>query len=513
MRRAALLLILAAATACLGERSQLLAGKACDDEDACADGFVCRDRVCIPEGQAAAQGVPDGGSDTSDGGRDAGSEEADDSGVDEPEDGGPDAGDGDAGGDPLADGGATPDAGVIADAGPACLEGERRCSGPVPQMCTDGEFLDENPCPNVCIDGECAGSCDPGDTVCSGRERFVCDQTGNYPSTGSVCEFACASGECVGSCVPATHRCNALVPETCDVAGDWVAAAPCASFCLDGACVDCEPDTQRCSGLQLQTCSAEGGYDGAVETCPYICDPAGPACAGNCTPGFEACAGNVLQQCPSGTLTETPCTYVCNSSSLECAGECIPNDRTCSGDTPRLCGANGYFASQAPCAGGTPFCSGGNCVAPVVEGFPIAFTRDAAVSANYLIARRIPLTLGRRAVRIGIDVRSGAGSHLVAGVYTDAGGIPGNRLASTASTVTQAGAQELPLLSEADLGGVAVWIVFTFDAGTSVGFADLGITDTLHYTARAYDGTLPANFASGGNVASERYNLWLVARP
>ena len=473
--RAALVLVLMGGlmgvlcVACLSDRALLLAGKACDEEGACADGYVCRDDLCIPQAQAAAQDPPDAGSDPS-------------------------------------------DAGVIIDAGPSCVESARRCAGNTPQVCTGGEYLDENPCPNVCVDGVCAGSCAPGDTVCVGRERFVCDEHGSYPATGTQCEFACASGECVGSCVPDTRRCDALVPETCDAAGAYVAGAACGSFCLDGACVDCEPGTKRCNGVQLETCSQTGAYDD-IETCDYICDAAVPACAGTCTPGFEACAGTVLQQCPGGTLTETPCTFVCNPSTFQCDGECVPDAVGCSGDTPTLCGDDGYFASLAPCNGGTPFCDDGGCVAAVLEGFPNAFTRDAPISAHYLIARRIPLTTGTRAVKAGIDVRAGAGSHMVAGVYTDAGGIPGNLLAATASTVTVLGAQEIPLASEANLSGAAVWLVVTFDASTSVGWADLGVTDTLFYAARTYDGALPANFASGGSLSSERYNLWIVARP
>ncbi len=342
----------------------------------------------------------------------------------------------------------------------------------------------------------------------------MCGDDGEYPASGTPCDFTCVNGECVGACVPDTQRCNGLVPETCDSGGQWVPATACAGYCIDGACVACEPTTRRCAGDELQTCSGAGAWDGAVDVCEFICNDVSKTCDGNCEPGHEACNGAVLETCPAGFLQQTTCDYVCNATSFECDGTCTPSDVGCNGDTPTLCSAAGAFEDQTPCGGGTPFCDDGGCVAPVIEGFATPFTaRSAVLSHSYVVARRVPLTTGTRAVKLGVYVHTNPGATAVLGLYSDGGGFPATRLATTAPTVMVSGSQELPLLAEAALGGAAAWVVVTFSADTGLGYANVGASDTLYWFSHSYDESLPDTFPLQGNTASQHYNVWIVARP
>lgn len=42
---------------------------------------------------------------------------------------------------------------------------------------------------------------------------------------------------------------------------------------------------------------------------------------------------------------------------------CVPSSKQCTGDTPQTCSADGQWHDEAPCAGATPVCSSGHCLA------------------------------------------------------------------------------------------------------------------------------------------------------
>ncbi|MCC7074666.1 MAG: hypothetical protein IT383_25380, partial [Deltaproteobacteria bacterium] len=493
MKHALVLVALAALTSCFADRAELLAGKACDAEGSCASGYTCVDGLClldddVPQTFDAGPSCDDGEArcfgdvpQTCDLGVFVDGNACPFVCVDGACAGSCRPGDASCVGRERVvcnEDGEYPASGALCDftcsngvCEGACVPDAQRCNGLVPESCDSGGiWVPGTACPYVCVDGACAGSCRPGDATCNARERLVCGDDGEFPASGTLCDFTCTNGVCEGACVPDTQRCNGLVPETCDASGLWVPATTCSGYCIEGACVACEPSTKRCAGDELQTCSAEGAWDGAIQTCEFLCNGVTLQCDGNCEPGHQACVGAVLETCPAGFLQQTTCDYVCNATSFECDGTCTPSDVGCNGDTPTLCSGAGAFEDQTPCGGGTPFCDDGGCVAPVIEGYATPFTvRSADSSASFVVARRVPLTTGTRAVKLGIYVRSSPGAEAVLGLYADGGGFPGNRLALTAPTVMVSGSQELPLLSEVAISGAEVWVAVTFSGTTGIG--------------------------------------------
>jgi hypothetical protein len=97
------------------------------------------------------------------------------------------------------------------------------------------------------------------------------------------------------------------------------------------------------------TTSAEGGRGGE----------------GPCTEGALGCAGHTPQTCMSGqwVLSETTCAGLTPSCLDGACVACSPGTKDCGASTPRTCDEKGAWQYGAPCAGEAPVCLAGACVA------------------------------------------------------------------------------------------------------------------------------------------------------
>ncbi len=186
------------------------------------------------------------------------------------------------------------DAGDGADAGVGqeeCETGDSFCEGQVLHACVDGRWVTEDCRDNgdwgqTCYDpgsgATCSGQCAEGRARCSGDDREVCDESGNFDFV-ETCTVCIDDGECV-DCVNDATKCDGLTAQfTCS--GDrWGSSV----LCVDSTCFggvngvggycqgDCVAGEYRCAGTaQSQRCDSEGAwynYEICSVSPPEICD-------------------------------------------------------------------------------------------------------------------------------------------------------------------------------------------------------------------------------------------------
>ncbi len=223
-----------------------------------------------------------------------------------------------------------------------------------PSGCSDlADTLNCGACGNECVPGAVCGpiptggigcSCpDPGDVACPSGCVDLATDPNNCGGCGNNCTdgASCVSGACV-----------------CPVAGEV--------FCGPGAgCVDLATDMDHCG-------SCGNDCVGGLETCTSgLC---------GCAPTVDFCPGiGGASDCHDIASDPSNCGLTCgaadgnncNTDEYCAAGACAcrPGLTDCGGCTdtdtdPMNCGACGAPA----CAGATPFCEGGACVADCGPG-------------------------------------------------------------------------------------------------------------------------------------------------
>ena len=198
---------------------------------------------------------------------------------------------------------------------------------------------------------------------CSGLDRQICNNTGNW-ETDETCPYLCSGdGVCTGECEPTTKQCSDKTPQTCDSTGYWVSGSTCPYVCSNGDCIGvCTPDSNRCDGLKSQTCNSSGQWE-TDQTCPYVCSGEGN-CTGECVPTSKDCVSKTPRTCNSSGqwVSGSACTYVCSAGS--CTGVCNPGVKQCSDQQIQTCSDLGQWGTATNCpivAGATAYCSSGSC--------------------------------------------------------------------------------------------------------------------------------------------------------
>lgn len=236
---------------------------------------------------------------------------------------------------------------------PTCLIGTYRCDGASVERCRDDETAWDpvTTCDDAAscnpLTGDCS-ACSPGDAACSGRELWVCGESGfakaDTCATPELCNGmtgACENSQCSK---PGATRCNAdegvVELQECGNDQRWATREVCASTALCsesvGVCIApaCSVGAVRCFGQVHQTCSDDLTHWVDDMTCPagQSCDADGckPACT-SATGGANAyrCDGATLERCAS-------------DGAWEPQNRCVTN---------RRCDATGH-ACLAPACGG-----------------------------------------------------------------------------------------------------------------------------------------------------------------
>lgn len=170
-----------------------------------------------------------------------------------------------------------------------CVPGATQCKGTTAsrQQCSPaGQWADLDLCPNACTNvagsgGVCTGACNAASpaqcssptgstslgTCVSNQWAYTTCNNG----TTTVCITQNGVGKCSGTCQPTPNACNGAIVTGCDSSGNPVnpTNAPCAGWCLNGACTACQPNATRCDPSNpgyTQTCNAAGAW-GASTTC------------------------------------------------------------------------------------------------------------------------------------------------------------------------------------------------------------------------------------------------------
>jgi len=293
-------------------------------------------------------------------------------------------------------------------------------------VCPDQKLCDTRPGPTLgsCQDPDprCIGR-SPGETYCDGATRITCgpDLLDGKASTCASAEHCKqGTGDKCAMCLDGAFRCKGPVLETCAPDRlDYVTKATCATeaLCVDayGKCLPpvCALDEYRCDLDTLQKCRptrndwdtvkicpkgmcdaaamgcrecVPGSKDCAAGETPRLCDSTGhwssstpcagttPLCkagvcaAGACVTGEHRCSSDTLEICNS-TLSGFDPVKVCAAGMCDATGgecdECASGAKDCIGSTPRACDTSGHWTSLSACAGTTPICKGGACIAGV----------------------------------------------------------------------------------------------------------------------------------------------------
>ncbi|MBI2395464.1 MAG: hypothetical protein HYV09_38200 [Deltaproteobacteria bacterium] len=289
------------------------------------------------------------------------------------------------------------DAGVVADApiderlGFACTsEGALGCQGLGQKLqlrCENGVWVSNGVCPGTQVcdartgpdRGTCQEPCTPLAGTCKGKTLVSCDA-----DQLTVRETECATEEhCKQSvdgrcaiCLDGQSKCEgtALVRCAADRQG-FATAATCASEALCDAAKalcrapTCDSDEHRCVGDALEKCRADRtGFEPSASCGPGLCDAVAKACKTVCAIGEYRCTGDLLETCNptrTGFTGEKVCgPGLCDAAGKEC-DECVSGSKLCVSATPRVCSATGHWTDLAACAGATPICSAGACIAGV----------------------------------------------------------------------------------------------------------------------------------------------------
>jgi len=320
-----------------------------------------------------------------------------------------------------------------------CLAWEVKCEGAELKKCApdrQGMVLKET-CASAALCNPTSGTCkEPACTA--GTYRCNGDVLEKCAADTSAFEgvATCSAGLCDATsmkcreCTVGGKDCVGAIPRACDASGTWTSLAACGGttpICKEGVCAAtaCAAGDHRCSGDTLEQCNSTlTGFD-PVKVCPAgMCDATGKEC-NECAPGASDCLGSTPRACDSTghwkALTTcsgtTPvcksgvCTAVCSSGEYRCSAssslercnaslsgfeivnlcaaglcdavgkecdECTPGEKGCAGTVPRTCNSTGHWTSMTACAGSTPYCSAGACVASTLVTYSQSFSYGVA---------------------------------------------------------------------------------------------------------------------------------------
>ncbi len=194
--------------------------------------------------------------------------------------------------------------------------------------------------------------CARGEHLCKdGSTLLTCDDSGQWPSEGSDCDFVCRGNQCAGECTPMQIGCSGNSMRQCDSDGNWpISYKACGSgytcdtarggcfcphaLCENDVCIDTKSDPENCGSCNTRcpgACSAgacqcttksasnlikDGGFDGDLSAWSFTARPdsaviRAPLDATNCS--------------SSGSLHYT-FTSVVATGSVAIVGPCFPID-------------------------------------------------------------------------------------------------------------------------------------------------------------------------------------------
>ncbi|HXC53151.1 MAG TPA: hypothetical protein VN634_19850 [Candidatus Limnocylindrales bacterium] len=141
-------------------------------------------------------------------------------------------------------------------------------------------------------------------------------------------------------------------------------------------------------------------------------------------------------------------------------------------------------------------------------GFPLDTNLDSAFEKNYLLGFPVTIEFDATVTHFGLIMRTG-GAHVQMVLYKDAGGSPGQLVATSASTLTVIGSQEIPIAPTHVTAGV-YWIMGVYDANTTVATDENTPSGTLvRYQPLVFGSPIPQPFVEQSHYGDVKINYWV----
>ncbi len=392
-----------------------------------------------------------------------------------------------------------------------CVTGNTQCAGQVFSQCDATNTWQTSTCKSVCDATKgCVGTCTLGSLQCNGSTELDVCTAGAYVKQ-TACPVACAIVSNVSKCVacgdhdgicpngctsPTDPDCPKSVGEKCTSGSD------CANgFCVNTVCCGTSSCSGNCFSCDVSghegTCTEVNGSPNSDPDncggCGTVCSQSnitrscsGGVCGGTCALGFSDCDGNKGSNgCEIHTDADTAhcggCTNkVCSTNNIGvnscnggiCNGSCVAGYADCNSD--KLTDGCEIHTASDPNNCGTcnkicPYleCSNSSCAASVHSGLigPGSGETDAFAGRIYLF--KVTFASAGKLAALGMYTTT-ANAHAYLGLYSDLGGVPQGRVATTSELTTVANNQTEGVLSAlVSVSATSYWIALNTDAAVS----------------------------------------------
>ncbi len=141
-------------------------------------------------------------------------------------------------------------------------------------------------------------------------------------------------------------------------------------------------------------------------------------------------------------------------------------------------------------------------------GFPVDTNLNSAFEKDYLLGFPVTIEFDATVTHFGLITRNG-GAHVQMVLYKDASGSPGQLVATSASTLTVVGSQEIPIAPTPVTAGV-YWIMGVYDADTTVATDENSPSGTLvRYQPLVFGSPIPQPFVEKSHYPDVKINYWV----
>jgi hypothetical protein len=420
-----------------------------------------------------------------------------------------------------------------------CVTGNTQCTGQIFSQCDATNTWQKSTCKSVCDRAKgCVGSCTLGSLQCNGSTELDVCTAGAYVEQ-TECPVACAIVSTVSKCVACGDH-DGLCPNGCtsptdpdcpkSVGEKCTSGSDCANgFCVNTVCCGTSSCSGNCFSCDVSghegTCTEINGSTNSDPDncggCGTVCSQSnitrscsGGVCGGTCALGFSDCDSNKGSNgCEIQTDTDTAhcggCTNkICSTNNISvnacnggiCNGSCATGYADCNSDKltdgcethtasdPNNCGTCNTVCKYDECTNGA-------CAAVTHTGLIGPGSGDSDALSGRLYYFKITFASAGKLAALGAYTSS-AGSHLYLGLYSDFGGAPQSRVATTSELTSVAGGQtEGVLTSLVSVSATSYWIALNTDAPSTstLKVACEGTSTTVDWILTAAYGPLPSS--------------------
>jgi hypothetical protein len=132
----------------------------------------------------------------------------------------------------------------------------------------------------------------------------------------------------------------------------------------------------------------------------------------------------------------------------------------------------------------------------------------SVLTGKILLAVNVTIPTSMLVTKLAVNALS-SGTHVIMGLYNDAGNVPGTLVATTGSSTVSLGANEIPVTGgPVRVAGGSYWIVTIYDADTTMACDSTRTNMWWLNSLSTFPTSLPATW-SGGSSISNWFNFAL----